>query len=247
VAGIAREGAEQGLVALVLEAHAAAGAVHDRHDAVDVLKVAEPGGLHRRLGDEAGDRARAVHRGEHADIVAGAEAAVVAAVAHEAARRLDRGERGCVDADGVIAAVLAHAEVLGVDMGAGRDVGGGAADDLAVADHRLARGDGAERDLVAALDRLGERDALGQDGAGGEVLERDGDGVVGMQDNAVGSFGLLDRGHGQPRLRERDLRTAARLAPSVLPPSLRMDVFGRCRRLNGRACSAATRTAPGRT
>jgi hypothetical protein len=86
VAGIALEGAEQRLVAFVLSAHAAAGAVDDGDDAVDGGIAAEPRLALAGLGDEAAPRSRAVHGGEDAQVVAGADLAVGTAVAQEVPR-----------------------------------------------------------------------------------------------------------------------------------------------------------------
>ena len=55
-------------------------------DAVDVGIVGEDAGAVDLLGDEAGDRGRAVHAGEDADIVARADLAVAAAIALEGRR-----------------------------------------------------------------------------------------------------------------------------------------------------------------
>ncbi len=70
VGGIAPLGALQDVEALARRPHAAAGAVHERDDAVDVGIVGEDAGALDLLGHEARDRGRAVHGGENADVVA---------------------------------------------------------------------------------------------------------------------------------------------------------------------------------
>ena len=84
--GVGREAPQralQGGVALAAIGHAAAGAVGDGDHAVDV-RVLRQHLLREPLGDELGDRGRAVHRRQDADIVARADLAVAA---HEAAER----------------------------------------------------------------------------------------------------------------------------------------------------------------
>jgi hypothetical protein len=93
-------------------------------------------------------------------------------------------------------------------MGAGRDRGGGLADHLGEAAHRLAGGDGAQRDLVAARDRLRRhRRTRARRGTGRQILERDGDRIVGMEAEDAGAGRAGDRGgiHGA-RDSRRELR-----------------------------------------
>ena len=93
MAGIAPLRALQRLVALALGRQAAAGAVHEGDDAVDVGVLLEDAGAGDGLGHEAGDGGRAVHAGEDADVVARAGLAVGAAVALEGGARLGRQQR----------------------------------------------------------------------------------------------------------------------------------------------------------
>ncbi len=90
--------------------------------------------------------------GQDADVVAGGDAAVGPADAHGSRGGRVRAGRAGVDARGVVLGEVAHAAVVHVDVLAGRDVGGGEADDLAVAPDRLAERDGPHRDLVAGGD-----------------------------------------------------------------------------------------------
>src|SRR5262249_53953001 len=69
--------------------HSAASAVDEGHDAIDLGIVRKDAGPVHLLGDEAGDRGGAVHAGQYANIVAGADLAVGAAVALEGAALLD--------------------------------------------------------------------------------------------------------------------------------------------------------------
>ena len=93
VAGIAPLRALERLVALALGGQPAAGAVHERDDAVDVGILLENAGAGDGLGHEARDRGRAVHAGEHADVVARAGLAVGAAVALEGGAGFRRQQR----------------------------------------------------------------------------------------------------------------------------------------------------------
>ena len=93
VRGVAPEHALQVVEAGAVGGHAAAGAVGEGDDAVDVGVVGEDAGGHHLLGGAADHRGRAVHRGADRDVVAGADLAVGAAVAHEGARRRPPGSR----------------------------------------------------------------------------------------------------------------------------------------------------------
>ena len=109
--GIAPLGALQHVEALALRRHAAAGAVHERHHAVDLRIVVEHAGAVDLLGDEARDRCRAVHRGEDADIVARADLAVRPQIALEGGALLRRQQLVVLGAFGevVVAREIVHA------------------------------------------------------------------------------------------------------------------------------------------
>ena len=139
--------------------HAAAGLVGEGDDAVDIGVVGEriaagDGVFAEGHGDQVGDVGGAVHAGEDADVVAGGDAAVRAVDAHEGGRRVGEVGGAGVDAVGVVAGEVAHAGVVGVDVFAGGDVGGGEADYLTVATDGLALGDGFDGDFVAGGDAL---------------------------------------------------------------------------------------------
>src|SRR5690606_20659685 len=104
------------------------------------------------LGDESRDGGRAVHTRDYADIVAGAAAAAGAAEALERRPRLRRQQRlhARVPGESVIALEGREGAVVSVDVGAGRDVLAGEADDLPELQDRLALRDAHDRHLVAA-------------------------------------------------------------------------------------------------
>ena len=158
----------------------------DRNDAVDVRKLIEQAGFFRRFGDKLRHRAGAVHRGENAQIIARAVAAVGAPVAHESSVLVNRSEFGVLAGKAVVAAVLAHAEIVNMNMLAGRDRGFGLADDLTVADDVFAFGDVAGGDLVTAGNHLGEGNGhTFDDRSGSQIGKRDHDIIVAMQTDGV--------------------------------------------------------------
>ena len=162
MAGVAPLRALQRLVALAFAGEAAPRSVHERDDAVDVGILLQDAGACDGLGHEAGDGGRAVHAGEHADVVARAGLAVGAAVALEGGARLVRQQRllARILGEGVVALELGEGAVVAVHVVAGGDVLGGEADDLPEFQHRLALGDRARCHLVAAHDPGHGRDAL---------------------------------------------------------------------------------------
>ena len=112
--------------------------------------VVEDAGAVEGVGDEAGDRGRAVHAGQDADVVARADLAVRPLVALE-------GPALCVRqhvlrlrrlGELVVALEVVDAAIVGVDVLAGADRRRGEADDLAEFQHRRAFGDVGRRHLV---------------------------------------------------------------------------------------------------
>ena len=198
VGGVAPEDALEVVEAGAGGGHAAAGAVGEGDDAVDVGVVAEDAGGHHRLGGAADDGGGAVHRGADGDVVAGADLAVRAAVAHEGARG-DLGDGGAggleVGADVVVLVVGAELAVLGVDVLAGGDGLGRVADDLAELGDGAAEGDVLAGDLVAGHDRAGELDAEAEGArALGRAGGQDRDVVGGVEDEGGG--GGVEHGFG---------------------------------------------------
>ena len=159
VGGVPGQRALQDLHAHTFGVHAAACAVGERNDAVHVreggqrLRV----GLAREVvGNGAGGGGRAVHAGQHTDVVAGGHAAVGAFDAHEGGFAF--GGRGLhVRTKRIVARkvalVGAHVEVLRMDVFTGRNGLAGKPNDLVVAAHRLARGEGTHCHLVAGRDQ----------------------------------------------------------------------------------------------
>ena len=206
MAGIAPLRALQRLVALAFAGEAAAGAVHERDDAVDVGILLEDAGAGDGLGHEAGDGGRAVHAGQHADVVARAGLAVGAAVALEGGAGLGRQQRLvlAVLGEGVVALELGERAVVGVDVGAGRDVLGGEADDLAELEDRLALGDLCRGHLVAAHDAGRGGDALHGDVRHHRV-DGDDDVVLGVEPQRARVVLVRLVLHGASRVRVSDL------------------------------------------
>ena len=176
VPGEAAQGAAQQFQRFLLR-HAAAGLVGEGDDTVHVWVfvqgiLALEGITLEHAGDEFGDMGGAVHGREDTDIVAGGDAPVRAADAHEAGLRVKESGRGGGFAEGIVLGEVAHAAIMHMHMPAGADVLGGEADDLAVAADSFARRDGTQGNLVAGGDALGrsgplsDLDPLHQSGAG---------------------------------------------------------------------------------
>ena len=201
VVGVAPLRALQHLVALgAAPGHAAAPAHDEGHDAVDIGKILEDVGAVEGVGDDAGDGRRAVHAGEHADVVAGADLAVLAAIALEGAALGDRQHvlRPGVLGEVVVAGEFGDAAIVGVDVLARLDRQRGEADDLAELPDRLADGDRRRRHLVA-LGHARERGHPLGGGAGQDRLDGDHQVVRRMQaQNArvPGAFGQALGGRG---------------------------------------------------
>jgi len=151
VGGVAPLRALQRLETRPLVGHAAAGAMHQRDDAVDVGVVPQDAGTLDLLGHEARHRGRAVHGREDCQVVPGAGAAVGTAETLEC-RLLFGGQHGLGPrtlGELVVAVeVAAHREVMLVHPVAGRDGLRGETDDLAELQHRRTRRDGRGRHLV---------------------------------------------------------------------------------------------------
>ena len=155
--------ATEDLEALAGEIHGAAGAVHEGNDAVDGRIIVEYPGTVDGLGHELGHRRGAIHAGEDAEIVAGANLAVGApetfergplGLGHEVCSRR-AGRKVVVALEGTV--LRPHVAVVLVHPIARGDRLAGEADDLPELDHRLAGGDIARSELVAegnALSRL---------------------------------------------------------------------------------------------
>ena len=184
---IAAECAAQHLQRLACAVGRAAAAMGQRDDAVDVGVAGQRFGMDvaaEVVGDRACDGRRAVHRGQHADVIARGDAAVGA---HDAVEG-----RGCVDivgrmqplANRVVERDMAELEVVAVHMLARRDVLLGAADNLVVATYRCTGGNRVHSHLVAGRNEPAHRHALArQHGARQQLPARDDDIVGRMNAN----------------------------------------------------------------
>jgi hypothetical protein len=184
MAGVAGQRAVQHHHAVAGGAHPAALAVNDGNEAVDA-GISRQERAVRLVGDGMANGGRAIDAGENADEVARAGTAVGATVAHEGAgavglgrvhgfaRRHHRQTPGLED------------QIVRMDMLAGYDVLGGAADRLSVFDHGLAGGDRLDRYLVAGFDQRGGDGTARQYRADLDAAVGDRDIVGGGQKNAV--------------------------------------------------------------
>jgi hypothetical protein len=176
---VARQGAAQHVHLQPRRGHAAAAAMGQRHDAVDV------GELRKQRLDPGRDHAaggrRAVHRGDDADVVARGGAAVGAAIALEGGGRGDVLGRVRIGAEGIVALEIAHDAIVRMDVRARVQVIGGKADDLVVLAQRLALLDRPGEDLVARRHTRRRGDVGLDRRAGKDVHARHDDVVGGMQ------------------------------------------------------------------
>ena len=109
--------------------------MHQRDHAVDIGKIAQVIAA-KGVGDVAGHGRRTVHAGQHADIVARANAAIGALVALETRRRRDEFGIVRLRAIGVVALEVPYRDIVNMDVGTGGDVLGREADNLTVFAHR---------------------------------------------------------------------------------------------------------------
>ena len=182
IGGVAPLRAHQRVEALALGGDAAAGAVHERDDAVDVRVVGEESGAFDLLRDQPRDRRRAIHRGQDREIVARADLAVGARESPErsAAPRRARSSRGArprrndsrarTPSPRNCARAPSRPAAIGLR---------GEADDLPEFAHRRARLDRAQPPSCGPSGRARERlHAFRRRRAGGDLVDRDDD-VVG--------------------------------------------------------------------
>ena len=194
--GITGERARQDLQAQAIAVHAAAGAVGQRHYAVHVRERSQGSGVaaaREVVGNGARGRGRAVHAGQHTDVVARGHTAVGAFDAHE------RGFAFCggwfhLGTKGVVARkvafVRAHVEVVGVHMFALGNGLAGEADDLVVAAHGGALCNGMGRDLVAGWHEAAHGEVL-DGGAAHQLAAGDHHVISGVQADKGGHCGFL--------------------------------------------------------
>jgi hypothetical protein len=142
------------LEALAATGHSAAGAVDERHDAIDIREIGENSRAIESFSHEAGNRGRAVHTGEDADIVPRTRLAVRAPIALERSLCLggkDLGGPG-VARMGIVAFELSHLDILFMNPLAWRNRRLGEAYDLTELGDRRPSGNGHDRHLVTARD-----------------------------------------------------------------------------------------------
>ena len=139
--------------------------VRERDDAIHVRKIAAQVLVAETFLDVARHGGRAVDRGNDGEVIARADLAAGTEEAWE--RALVRGRRDGphVRARRVIARVGLTDEIVRMDVCARRDVALREADDLSVAPHRCAIGDGDKRNFVSGRNGLrhGEASGVGQE------------------------------------------------------------------------------------
>ena len=179
IARIAPQRALQHLEARAITAHRAAGAMHKRHNPVDIGIIRQ---LVRRemRRDLARGGGRAVHRRQHRDIVARANAATGAVIALKRVLRGRRGHGAQVGAKFIFGIDRAKLQVVRVHMRPLGNVFGGIADQVGVFAHRFTLGNRLRRHLVAARDQHGRPLVahLQRLGGGDDI-------VVGRQSNSL--------------------------------------------------------------
>ena len=198
---VAGDGTAQQVDRFAAHLHAAAKAVTERDDAVDVGVGRQP--LRREvLGDLAHDGCRTVYRRADADIVARCDAAIVA---HDALERGLLGGRHDVDRPvfagvRVVAVELAELGVVVVQPGAWFNVLGRKPDRHVVFNDAIALGDAPGGKLTAGRDLVTRRDAFARDlDAAVDHFARHNRVVTGVQpDDRAGDLFLVELKHARP-------------------------------------------------
>ena len=195
---ISRHRAPQQVHWLARHFHAAAGRVRESNDAVDIRKLRQPFGR-EVLGDFVHDRRRAVHHGQHADVIARGDLAVCAHYAHEG-RTLalrDKLHRAIILGIRVIAVEFAELHVVRMHERARRDIGRRKTYRHVVLEYGLALFDGARRNFVAGRHLAATREAVAKLGADLDIGARDHHVVRLVQaDDGTGGGFLQDFYHG---------------------------------------------------
>ena len=165
VGGVAGEDAAEEVGGFAVFGHAAAGAVRDGDDAIDIRIGAED--LRGEVrGDAAGDRGGAVDRREDADVVAGGDAAVGADDSLKGSRmgRIEEFGRAGLGADRIIALKVTGDEIVGMNVFAGGDRVRRETNDLIEFADRLTGLDGMQCYLVASRNLVERSDDSGREG-----------------------------------------------------------------------------------
>ena len=123
--GMAPDGPLQHAEAFVVGRRAAARTMHDGNDAVDIGIVIKDAAFLYLSGNVLGHRRRAIHRSDDADIVAGANPAVLAAIPLKGGALCIRHHVGLAGrlAISIVALKISHRDIVYVDMLSRRDVG----------------------------------------------------------------------------------------------------------------------------
>ena len=155
VCGVAGQRALKQLHTQAFGVHAAASAMRQSDNAIHIRKIRQSSGVvafGKMVGNRACGSGRAVHARQNPDVVARGHTPIRAFVAHES-RLLAQRFRFHILTNGVVAFEVAlfctHVQVVRVHMLARCDGLVRKANDLVVAAHRLAQGDGACGDFVA--------------------------------------------------------------------------------------------------
>ncbi len=169
--GITGQGATEQLEPFAVGGEATAGLVGDGHDTVDAGVRGEHARRPHPFRHQLRHRGGAVDGGDDADVVACRDTAVGTDDALERLR-LDRvGRRNASGRDPRVAGI-GEADVMDMDMVAGRDRGGRVTDHLPVFQHRRALGDRDRGDFVSGRHRLAHDDASDRAVPGARVVER---------------------------------------------------------------------------
>ena len=174
--------------------------MRERHDAINVREVGQRLRKHiapEAVGNGAGHGGRAIHRGQHADVVARGDAPVRPADAHEGGGLSHKGRGRGSRARCVAARKVGKREVVRVHMLARRDCLGGRADDLVVAPHGLAHANRLCSQLVARWHQARDGDAFLRNHRAAQQLAAGDDDVVRRVDadggrNNIGRYARHD-------------------------------------------------------
>jgi hypothetical protein len=179
--------AAQDIPALAISRHAAAGAVHESHGAIDLRIIVENAGAVDFLGDELGRRRGAIHRRENADVIARTDFAVRPHVPLKRRAQFHRQHFVVLGAFGVpiVARKIMKSDVVFVHPLAGLDRLGSKADDLTIFANRIAFANRGDRHLMAARHAFARRDVGGLR-AGRDLIHRDDNIIVGRKPYGAG-------------------------------------------------------------
>ncbi len=217
VARVAGERTPQHLQRFAIRRHRTAHAVSQCDHAIHVGVRRHRFGMNvapEMIGDGVSDRGGAVDRGENADVIARGDTAIRSSNPHEGGGGGDPLDGRDLAADGIVFRIalrialhialfmagafqVADAEIVDVDMIAGRDGTDGATDDLAVAANHVSAVQGSDGDLVGGGHGGCQDDARQDFGTFGQRRTRDDDIIAFVQadDRGGGLGGVFDQCH----------------------------------------------------